>query len=89
MNIKKINNKLSQIRENSIDSDYISEEDRMDLLTLVHETIMEAQASKQATPKDISLYLPIADNDNKPLTTEQKFRLRLMEKTDSGSASIH
>ncbi len=90
MNIKKINSKLSEIRDNTEENEYISEEDRIDLLSLVHETITEAQAGEKDTlPKNISPYLPIANNDNKPLTTEQKFRLRLMEKTGTGSASIH
>tara|TARA_B100000949_G_C14042434_1_gene350111 strand:- start:187 stop:402 length:216 start_codon:yes stop_codon:yes gene_type:complete len=33
--------------------------------------------------------MPRPENDNTPLTSEQKFRLRLMEKTGTGSTSIH
>jgi hypothetical protein len=33
--------------------------------------------------------MPQPENDNTPLTSEQKFRLRLMEKTGTGSLSIH
>lgn len=34
-------------------------------------------------------FMPLPENDNKPLGSEQKFRLRLMEKTGTGSTSIH
>ncbi len=90
MNIKKINKKLSKIRDNVLDTDHISEEDKADLLSLVQEAIMQSKADEQnKLPKDISPYLPIADNDNKVLTTEQKFRLRLIEKTGTGSSYVH
>ena len=90
MNIKKIAKKLSKIRDNSIDTDYISEEDKEDLLALVNETLIDADPSLQnETSKNIVPFLPMAENDNTELTSDQKFRLRLMEKTGTGSASIH
>jgi len=90
MNIKKIAKKLSKIRDNSIDTDYISEEDKEDLLALVNETLIDADPSLQnETSKNIVPFLPMAENDNTKLTSDQKFRLRLMEKTGTGSASIH
>ena len=91
MSIKKIAKKLSKIRDNTIDNDYISEEDRDDLLALVHDTLMDADPTLKDAPTSDNVvpYLPTAENDNTPLTSDQKFRLRLMEKTGTGSASIH
>lgn len=89
MNIKKIAQKLSAVRDNVNEDGFISETDKEELRALVQETIDNAQGNLSKLPKNISPFLPVADNDNTPLTTEQKFRLRLMEKTGTGSASIH
>lgn len=90
MNIKKLAKKLSKIRDNTMDNDYISKKDREDLLALVHDTLIDADPMLTDAPaSNVVPYLPTADNDNKPLTSDQKFRLRLMEKTGTGSTSIH
>ena len=89
MNIKKITQKLSKVRDNTSETGKISEADKDALRALVQETIDNAQSNLAELPKNISSFLPIADNDNQELTSEQKFRLRLIEKTGTGSASIH
>ena len=89
MNIKKIAKRLSKIRDNHVDTDYVSEDDKTDLLSLVNDIIAEAQDKLPQQPKNITSYLPPADNDNKDLSSDQRFRLRVMEKTGTGSASIH
>jgi hypothetical protein len=45
--------------------------------------------TRQALQDLIQNSMPQPENDNTPLTSEQKFRLRLMEKTGTGSTSIH
>jgi hypothetical protein len=77
MNIKKIAKKLSSIRDNTLDNDYICEEDK------------EHPHLEEEARNNIVTLTPIAGNDNTELTTDQKFRLRLMEKTGTGSSSIH
>lgn len=89
MNIKKITKKLSNIRDHLADNGMLSREDKEELRTMVQETLDNAPEKLSQLPKNISPYLPIADNDNTPLTPDQKLRLRLMEKTGTGSCSIH
>lgn len=89
MNIKKITKKLSNVRDNLTETGALSEEDKEELRALVQETLDNAPQGLAQLPKNIGPYLPMAENDNKDLTTEQKFRLRLIEKTGTGSASIH
>ena len=90
MNIKKIAKKLSKIRDNTLDNDYVSEDDKTDLLALVHDALIEEHPhlAEEARNNIVSL-VPVAGNDNKELSTDQKFRLRLMEKTGTGSSSVH
>jgi len=89
MSLKKIAKKLSKIRDNHVDTDYVSQDDKTDLLSLVNDIIAEAQDKLPQQQKNITPYLPQADNDNKDLSSDQRFRLRLMEKTGTGSVSIH
>jgi len=90
MNIKKITQKLSKIRDNTLDNDYICDEDRDDLLEMVHDALLEEHPEfVEEAKRNIVHFTPLPGNDNSDLTTDQKFRLRLMEKTGTGSASIH
>lgn len=71
MNVKKVIEKLTEVRDN------ICQEDGM---TLETQEILESLLRHP---------MPKPENDNKPLTVEQKFRLRLVEKTGTGSTLIH
>ena len=88
MGIKKIVQKLSQITDDNNNVDLVTKNDKDDLLELIQEALIE-NSSVIDIPKNISPYLPEADNDNKSLSTEQKFRLRLIEKTGTGLSLIH
>ena len=90
MNLKKVTKKLSKVRDSIRDKGEITLEDEQILKSLIGDTINVAQSDLQELPKKITgRQMPLPENDNKPLTTEQKFRLRLMEKTGTGSVSIH
>jgi hypothetical protein len=90
MNIKKIAKKLSKIRDNTLDTDYISEDDKEDLLSLVHDALVKEHPHlADEARNNIVSFVPSPGNDNTELSTDQKFRLRLMEKTGTGSSSIH
>jgi len=83
MNIKKVAEKLAEIRDNAKDNGTLSEEDKIELKSLVGDTITMAQTDLK------KLTRPEAHNDNKELSADQTFRLRLIEKTGTGSKSIH
>lgn len=90
MNLKKITKKLAQVRDNTRENGSISPEDEQLLRSLIGDTISMAQSDLKKLPKKVqNRHMPIPENDNTPLTSEQKFRLRLMEKTGTGSYSIH
>lgn len=90
MNLKKVTQKLAKVRDSILENGAITPEDEMTLKSLIGDTITVAQKDLPKLPKKITgRLMPYAENDNKPLTTEQKFRLRLMEKTGTGSSSIH
>ena len=90
MNLKKITKKLAQVRDNTREKGTISPEDEKILRSLIGDTISIAQSDLQKLPKRVqNRHMPVPENDNTPLTAEQKFRLRLMEKTGTGSHSVH
>lgn len=72
------------------DGQDITDAEAEELRKLIGDTIGIAQADLETLPRPMTnRYMPKPENDNTPLTTEQKFRLRLMEKTGTGSLSIH
>lgn len=90
MNLKKITNALTKVRDNIDDhGGEMTEADEDLLYELLKDTIDFAQDDLKALPKNIEPFLPIPNNDNSELSSEQKYRLRLIEKTGTGSASIH
>ncbi len=90
MNLKKVTQTLSKVRDSITTNGKISEEDEKILKSLIGDTITIAQNDLKKLPNKIKNRKMVApENDNTPLTSEQKFRLRLMEKSGTGSISIH
>ena len=90
LKLKKVTEKLSRVRDSICDKGAISPEDEAILRSLIGDTINIAQEDLQNLPNPMKARtMPLAENDNTPLSTEQKFRLKLMEKTGTGSVSIH
>jgi hypothetical protein len=87
MNLKKVTEKLAEIRDNAKENGRLREEDRQALKSLVSETLTLAQGELKSPMSHYAT--PQAHNDNRELTADQHFRLRLMEKTGTGSAAIH
>ena len=90
LKLKKVTEKLSKVRDSVCENGSISAEDEEILRSLIGDTINIAQEDLQNLPNKVKTRtMPLAENDNTPLNKEQKFRLKLMEKTGTGSASIH
>ena len=90
MNLKKVTQKLSKVRDSIRENGTISAEDEETLKSLIGDTITVAQSDLKKLPNKMkNRHMLLPENDNTPLTAEQKFRLRLMEKTGTGSTSIH
>ena len=89
MNFKKINKALSGVRDNISASGKVTEADRQALQELVEETIQSSPDELKALPRKITGRIGFPKNDNAPLTAEQRYKLRQMEKTGTGSTAIH
>lgn len=90
MKLKKVTEKLSKVRENLCDKGSISKEDEEILRSLLGDTLNLAHEDLLKLPHSVrSRNMPMPENDNSLLTSEQKFRLRLIEKTGTGSMSVH
>lgn len=88
--LKKVAEKLSKIRDDLTEKTEITPENEEILKSLIGDTLDMAGEDLKKLPNSMrSRFMPVPENDNKPLSSEQKFRLRLMEKTGTGSTSIH
>ena len=90
MNLKKVTKKLSAVRDSIRENGKITEEDEKALRSLIGDTLTIAQSDLKKLPNKVkNRQMPLPENDNTELTSEQMYRLRLMEKTGTGSLSIH
>ncbi len=92
MNLKKVTKKLAEIRDHVGENGKLSDKDKTELKLLVTETIKIAQ--DKSKKKNTTMVMPdfeniVVHNDNQALNTDQTFRLRLVEKTGTGSHLIH
>ena len=80
MNLKKVTKKLTAVRDSILENGSLTDKD---------ESVLKTMIADEITVKQNRFRTPVALNDNKPLSAEQQFRLRLMEKTGTGSTAIH
>ena len=90
MKFNAVHKKLNDFRNKISENGEVTEEDKMHLQELVEETIAVSQGDLKEHPKKTNEFIiPQPENDNGQLNSEQKFKLRIMERTGTGSASIH
>jgi hypothetical protein len=92
MNLKKVSQKIAAIRDQVGEDGKLSDSDKKELKLLVSETLEIAQKnSKKVNSKNIMPDFEniVVHNDNQELSADQTFRLRLVEKTGTGSHLIH
>ena len=90
MDLKKVTQKLAQIRDIAREEGRLTKKEKEELKQLVAETITISQRNLKGTNRSNIMPMPQkAENDNHQLTADQNFRLRLMEKTGTGSHAIH
>lgn len=90
LKLKKVAQKLSKLRDDLGETPEITPENEEILKSLIGDTLEIAGEDLKKLPNSMrSRFMPLPENDNKELSSEQKFRLRLMEKTGTGSTSIH
>ncbi|NQZ14745.1 MAG: hypothetical protein HRT94_07985 [Alphaproteobacteria bacterium] len=88
MNLKKVTKKLAKVRDSIREHGGVTPEDEQALKDLVNQTISIAKDELNNLPQK-EYTLPVPHNDNRPLSSDQRFRLSLVEKTGTGSSSVH
>lgn len=81
MDIKKLSKKLMRAKE------IIFKQETP--LTETEKQLIETLSLEPFNIKNEDFDVPMAQNDNNILTADQHYRLRLMEKTGTGSRAIH
>ncbi|MEM9469573.1 MAG: hypothetical protein AAF988_05365 [Pseudomonadota bacterium] len=89
MNLKKVTGKLKKVRDSIKANGSVSAEDEAALKQLVDQTIQCAQTELHTMDLASMPNLPKPHNDNQALSSDQRFRLSLIEKTGTGSVTIH
>ncbi len=89
MSFKKITKALSDVRNNIRVTGEVTMSDRQALQELVEETIKASPDELKALPRKVTGRIAFPGNDNKMLTPDQRYKLRIIEKTGTGSTSVH
>ncbi|MCB1530874.1 MAG: hypothetical protein H6853_05045 [Rhodospirillales bacterium] len=91
MDFKAIQDKLKNLRDRIRKEGRISEDNEQELKLLLHETLMSATDELNGLQGKLeTLASQKIGNDNvSPLSEDQSARLSLIQKTGTGSASIH
>ena len=93
MNLKKITRTLSRIRKNVRETGDITPEDEDILRDMLGAQLAEFFENDNDNDNNSQTMVEMpelsADNDNAVLNRDQKYRLGLIEKSDSGSYAIH
>ena len=87
--MKDIQKKLKLLRDRIKEDGHISPVAEQELNAILSDTLVTANAELSAIQNKLSATMAMrAGNDNE-LTTEQMKRLRIMEKTGTGSHAVH
>lgn len=89
MDLKKVTKKLSKVRDSIREKGGVTPEDEKALKELVNQTLSAAKKELATIPAKHAYERPVAHNDNRPLSQDQRFRLSLVEKTGTGSTAVH
>lgn len=90
MDLTYIQKKLSALRDRIRAEGKISESAQQELKALLEQSLMAAQDELSEAQAKLNGILSVKSaNQNTPLTPEQIIRLKIVEKTGTGSSSIH
>jgi phage I-like protein len=90
MDLKLIQKKLSDLRDKIRAEGRISDANQAELKSLLEQSLMSAKEELLEAQSNLSTLMAVtSSNQNTPLTDEQIFRLKIIEKTGTGSSAIH
>ncbi|PZQ47379.1 MAG: hypothetical protein DI551_03540 [Micavibrio aeruginosavorus] len=89
MDLKDIQEKLKELRDRIKDEGRISAESEAALKNLLSNTLVTANDEIENIQNRLSATLAMRAGNDNDLTPEQKKRLRIIEKTGTGSTAVH
>lgn len=89
MDLKDIQKKLQELRDRIKDEGRISSVSEQELKAILNDTLVSANDELNAIQERLSATLAIRAGNDNILSDEQKKRLRIIEKTGTGSCAVH
>ncbi len=89
MDIKDIQKKLAALRDRIRAEGQISPDSEMELKNILNDTLASANHELTSIQNKLTATMAMRAGNDNPLSDEQKKRLRLVEKTGTGSEMVH
>lgn len=89
MDLKDIQKKLQTLRDRIRADGRISPASEEELKTILNDTLTSAHQELSTIQNKLNATMAIRAGNDNPLSDDQKHRLRLMEKTGTGSDMVH
>lgn len=89
MDLKEIQKKLKDLRDRIRNDGCITPESQQELKSLLSDTLVTANDELTAIQQRLNTTLTLRAGNDNVLSDEQKKRLRIIEKTGTGSHAVH
>jgi hypothetical protein len=89
MDIKDIQEKLKQLRDRIKDEGYISPTAELELKAILNDTLISANEEVTSIQERLNASMAMRAGNDNILSDDQKKRLRIVEKTGTGSHAVH
>jgi len=89
MDIKDIQQKLKELRDRIKDEGRISPDSEAQLKMILNDTLISANDELTAIQDRLSATMALRAGNDNALSDDQKKRLRIIEKTGTGSHAVH
>lgn len=89
MNLKEIQTKLKALRDQIKKDGHVSDDAEEQLRAILNDTLVTANDELANIQNKLNATLAMRAGNDNDLTPEQKKRLRILEKTGTGSHAVH
>ncbi len=89
MDLKDIQQKLKELRDRIKDEGGISEISEQELKAILNDTLLSANTELSSIQNRLNATMSMRAGNDNVLSDDQKKRLRIIEKTGTGSHAVH
>lgn len=89
MDLKDIQQKLKELRDRIKDEGGISEISEQELKAILNDTLLSANTELSSIQNRLNATMAMRAGNDNVLSDDQKKRLRIIEKTGTGSHAVH